>query len=431
MFGFRRLFTGLFRLLCERRGTIALAAAVFTPTLFVLISASVNFVRAEHSKQTLQAALDSAALTLARTQSSDLDPDEVVRSYIEANLSSGPLSPDDVTFTVTVEAGQNGRSADIVAQADIDLFFAEGFAIDDIAFKLYSSSMYAVQNIEVALVLDISQSMKGSRITNMKLATREFLDIVLKDEEAIEFTRVNIIPYAGSTQLGEGFEDYLKAEEDPNDWSGCLDTRAEIMDDQTVDDGAYNDVPAEDWRWGNGSIYFWCPPASSTVQFHRNDLDALKLYTDAMEMGDGTGTDIAVAWGLKSLSPSWRGLLPGGDPALPSDYSDDTLKVMLVMTDGGITGQSRVKEWLPEKKNQWAYNKNQAQKNFTAVCDEAKSKTNLLVYTVGFELNNQKMTDLLRDCATSDDHFFEADGTQISDVFSFIARELSPVRLTN
>ncbi|MEO1328633.1 MAG: pilus assembly protein [Pseudomonadota bacterium] len=427
----RRVSAFAARLMRSRLGTMAVATAVITPTLLVLLSASVNFVRAEHSKQKLQAAIDSAALTLARTASADLEPRAVVQSYINANLRTGPLSPDNVTFTVAVEAGQNGRSVDIATTATVDLFYADAFDIDNITFKLYSSSKYAVQNIEVAMVLDISQSMKGSKITNMKAATRDFLDIVLKDEQAVEFTRVNIIPYAGSTQLGDGFEDYLHVSEDPMNWSGCLDTRAEIMNDGGLEEGAYIDVPAEDWRWGNGSKYFWCPPSSSQVQFHWNDLEALKLYTDAMQMGDGTGTDIAIAWGLKSLSPTWRGKLPGGDPELPSDYSQETLKVLLVMTDGDITGQSRVAEWTPEKKNTWVYKGGNAQKNFTNVCEEAKGKTNLVVYTVGFELKKEKMTNLLRDCATSHNHFFEAEGTEISEVFSFIARELSALRLTN
>jgi len=63
------------------------------------------------------------------------------------------------------------------------------------------------------------------------------------------------------------------------------------------------------------------------------------------------------------------------------------------------------------------------------VCGAAK-KNGVTVYTIGFETDTAGDA-ALRDCATASSYFFHAEGTQISDVFSVIAADISQLKLTN
>ncbi len=60
----------------------------------------------------------------------------------------------------------------------------------------------------------------------------------------------------------------------------------------------------------------------------------------------------------------------------------------------------------------------------TAAADQG-----VTVYTIGFETNDAAETEL-RNCASSVSHFYDADGTQISEVFSAIATSILKLKLT-
>lgn len=412
-------------LLTARSGAIALTTAFLAIPLMIAVIAGVNFARAEIAKERLQTALDSAALTLARELDDSDNPRAVVQAYLDANLK-GVLTPEDVTFTVSVDDALNGKTAKIRASATVDILFAKFYGFDDISFALGSEAAFALQDIEVSLVLDVSGSMNGARLANMKQAAKDFLDILLADNQPISRTFVNVIPYSGNVHLGSGFTDYLDPSVSAATFSGCLDTGSEIMDDALIAEDAYAEIDPSYIRWG-GFGNTWCPPDTAAAQFHRNDREPLKTFIENMDMGDGTGTDVAIAWGLKTLSPSWRGQLPGGQTDRPSDYGQGAVKALIVMTDGRITDQ-----WRPDGSggHTQAYNRSTAETNFTNVCNLAKSRPGLTVYAVGFEVPNASMLTLLRNCATDEAKYFETSGTGLSDVFSLIARQLTELRLT-
>ncbi|WP_417249933.1 pilus assembly protein TadG-related protein [Celeribacter sp.] len=60
-------------------------------------------------------------------------------------------------------------------------------------------------------------------------------------------------------------------------------------------------------------------------------------------------------------------------------------------------------------------------------CQAAKD-AGIIVFTIGFEAPNSSVT-LLKECATSDSHYHDADGAQLSDVFASIATKVTELRL--
>lgn len=63
------------------------------------------------------------------------------------------------------------------------------------------------------------------------------------------------------------------------------------------------------------------------------------------------------------------------------------------------------------------------------ICGIARSNR-ILVYTVGFETTTSSEA-ILKTCATTEGHFYEADGASLTDVFASIARSINKLRLIN
>ena len=63
-----------------------------------------------------------------------------------------------------------------------------------------------------------------------------------------------------------------------------------------------------------------------------------------------------------------------------------------------------------------------------AICDAAKAK-NIVVFTIGFEAPYDGRA-VLKDCASSDAHYFDVDGLEISDAFAAIASSIAQLKLT-
>ena len=141
----------------------------------------------------------------------------------------------------------------------------------------------------------------------------------------------------------------------------------------------------------------------------------------------------------------------------PADYSDEeTVKVIVLMTDGMNVDQYRIKSWAYDSTSDrqfwarytlWYYLNNfirsrdrsdyyfrdhdddEADDRLADIC-EASRNAGIVIFTIGFEIaNNQAARAVMNDCATSDSHFYAVEGVEISDAFGAIARTINQLRL--
>jgi len=63
------------------------------------------------------------------------------------------------------------------------------------------------------------------------------------------------------------------------------------------------------------------------------------------------------------------------------------------------------------------------------MCDAAKAN-NIAIFTIGFEVTSDSAT-VMRNCASSPAHYFDANGLNLTDAFAAIARQISKLRLVN
>ncbi len=117
-----------------------------------------------------------AAASLDQT----LDAEDVVADYFaKAGLS-------DKLKSVSVDEGVNYRTVTADAKAVSQNFFMSMVGIDSIDAPAASIAEQRITNVEIALALDISGSMyvTPSRIANLKVAAKDFVDTVLAKDTA-------------------------------------------------------------------------------------------------------------------------------------------------------------------------------------------------------------------------------------------------------
>src|SRR5262249_34890230 len=57
-------------------------------------------------------------------------------------------------------------------------------------------------NLEVALALDITGSMAGTRIADLKIAAKDLIDLVVQDSQSPTYSKVALIPYSNAVNVG-------------------------------------------------------------------------------------------------------------------------------------------------------------------------------------------------------------------------------------
>lgn len=91
-------------------------------------------------------------------------------------------------------------------------------------------------------------------------------------------------------------------------------------------------------------------------------------------------------------------------------------------------------EWDYNARNNWYYDVFNSHGNSTkntrtrSICTAAKAQ-GIIVYTIGFEAPSNGVA-VLRDCASTDAHYFDVNGLEIKDAFASIATSIRQLRLT-
>lgn len=196
------------RFASARQGNVAIIFTIIMPCLIMLTVGGVDLHRASTVRANLQNALDAATLAAARSPYvTDEDLTRVGLAALRANLPAYPqvaLREDLTTFTMNednvVIADATVDVAALVANIVLPPY---GQIMDDtLPVATHSEVNRSSKNIEVALVLDVTGSMAGSRLSSLKTASRDLVDIVVQDVQAPFTTRMSIIPYSVGVNLG-------------------------------------------------------------------------------------------------------------------------------------------------------------------------------------------------------------------------------------
>jgi Flp pilus assembly protein TadG len=427
-----KTLTALFqRFSRDTRANVAMIFALCVGVIGAATGGALDYSRAVAIGSELQAALDSGVLAAA-SLTQDRQAEQVVRAYVEAAISDHGDLIDTLELNVSSQSFFNSREVSASANLTMPTTLLGLAGVNTLTVNRRSSAIEQVRDIEISLVLDISGSMAGTKIEELRAAAADFIDVVLLDNP--DRTSLSIIPYNGGVRLPRRVLRRGGLVDRPGNQLGggaCLDHGETYPIEIDIVD---QELPILTWDGvemvgDNESSH--CPERNEQSVFLSNDRENLKRRVDRLDAGGNTGLDVATAWGARALDPAWRGDLGGDFADRPAAYDDDeTIKVLVVMTDGAATAQYR-RVWRSGRwRDDTLYNAATARSNMASACDEAEGK-GVQIYTIAFQLEGETNRNLMRNCASDPDNYFQIENTDIGVAFAAIAADINRLRLTD
>jgi Flp pilus assembly protein TadG len=196
------------RLRDDARGNVAMIFGLSLPVLILMTVGGVDIHRASTVRVNLQDALDAATLAAARSSyTADADIQRVGLAALQANMAAYPnvtLLMADTTFTLNSDqvVVANARANVKTLVANIFLPPYGQFMDDYLPVGAHSEVNRSSKNLEVALVLDVTGSMAGQKLTDLKAAADDLIDMVVQPLQTPYYSKMSIVPYSVGVNIG-------------------------------------------------------------------------------------------------------------------------------------------------------------------------------------------------------------------------------------
>jgi Flp pilus assembly protein TadG len=434
----------------SRDGAVAIVFALSLIPVAIAAGAAIDVGRAYVVKSRLAYALDAAGLAVGSAPTSDEDQlQQILEDYFNANYPE-----EKIGVAATPEMEIDGNEIHLSARADLPTTLMNLIGIHNLEITTASTIVKESRKIEVAMVLDVTGSMFGSKLQALKDAAHAFVEILFADEETSETVKIAVVPFASAVNIGTGMAAYVKDNPGvpnrytPAVWSGCVEARPHPYDveDSYVD----NDTDGGRWRtyaWPPHAVQNPWPPITATrgpnkqcpsqailpLSDSRSGIDAA---IDGFTAAGQTNVAQGAVWGWATLSPD--------EPFTEgAEYGDEeTKKFIIVMTDGenfvsttagsysayGTIAEANVALGCPS--NNEACKVGEVDNRTEEVCDAMKD-LDITVYTVGFDMSaGSPALELLEDCATDPNKFFDSpSNADLKAAFATIGNELINIRI--
>jgi Flp pilus assembly protein TadG len=248
----------------DRAGNIAIQVAIALPVLGLMVFAGLDMARAGSDKRKLQDALDAAALIAARSSAlTSADLQTVGQRALVAEL--GALN--DVTLASSSFALTGTNNSTVAASARINLkpFVANLWLGRDMVIGARTEVLRSMNKIELAMVLDNTGSMAGSKLSNLKVAAKNLIDTLAaaaaRSSEPNPI-KIGIVPFSQTVKVGSTYRNQTWLDQNAAapinreifydkataatvnanrftllsqmgvSWNGCVETRAQPYDVQ-------------------------------------------------------------------------------------------------------------------------------------------------------------------------------------------------------
>ena len=319
----------------DRRGNFAVLTAAAVSVLALAVGFGVNMAQLYNIKAALRSALDAAVTSTARDLTTNkIEPKDArarFEIFVAANAGSGLIAPNQVVLDSLV-VDQSAKTVVATAHVDADLFFPLFNTGPTQRVSEKSAALYSDKSIEVAMMLDITGSMAGQKIKDLKTAADAALDAFLLGQDPKKpRVRVAIVPYADAVNTGSlqnnvyvetkfttseppAVDDAVAASSGGFAPDACATERKGSQ--QFTDASPYTAMVNRDYRLG------FCPAAA--LKPLSADIAALKKTVSGFKASGSTAGHIGIQWSWYMLSPKWSDVLPAS--AAPAAYSSKKVR---------------------------------------------------------------------------------------------------------
>lgn len=452
---FRRFWSGQE----GRKGNAAILFALALIPMVGMTGAAVDYSMANSNRASMQKALDSTALALAKLMPlTQAQLDTQGWQIFQASLGkvSIDLQPGNLQIT-TPGIGKLVLNVSGQYQASI----TGVIGVHSFPIGAHAEVTWGIKKLELALALDNTGSMASSnKMTELKKAAKNLLTTLQNAAKNPGDVKVSIVPFNTIVNVGTGAVneswirwDIWESENGScnksgyNSQSSCTNqkvcTKPQYTSQWQCTNNNGNWVDAT-WTPSNRNTWTGCvedrdkdvnvnydaldttPTASNATKFPAiqctgnlaqimplsYDWTALASKIDSMQSVGATNVTIGLAWGWHSLTKS----VPLTEAAEPAE---DLSKFIILMTDGDNT------------QNRWGGNGSsscaQCDTRTALACTNAKAN-GIKIYTIRVINGN---ADLLRNCASDPSMYFDVQSaSDLNTVFNAIGGQLASLHLS-
>lgn len=452
MQGFGKLAGVAKRFAADCHGNFAILGGLTISVVALAAGFGVNIAQLHNVKSGLANAVDAAVTSTARDLTTGVidakNADDIVRAFLEVNAAS-LLAPGEEVVLGKVTVDRAAGTVEATAHIDVNVFFPLFGTANRQRVTATTASLYSNKKIEVALMLDVTGSMGGQKIKDLRKAAKNAVDAFLGGQavSADPRVRLSLVPYANAVNVGSLAESSVFVERkssdraeapgnaDPKLASGS--SRPDNCATERKGDQQYTDAGPEVamvnrdlllTAYADNRNTDTCPKAKVVPL----TADAAKLNSeiDGFVASGGTAGHIGIQWAWYMLSDKWGGVLQKSQKPAKSD-PQNVAKFAILMTDGEFNlSYSDASRW------QDAYNasgKSATRDSAKQLC-AAMRKQGIEIFTIGFQLDTAAAKQTMKDCASPDGsvkrYFETANGAELDAAFQTIARNIERLALT-
>lgn len=383
---------------------------------------AVDYTRLAHTKSVMTNSLDAAVLATGNLMTSGETNKNKLRrefdNFFFANLENRKHQArrfDVASFSADPVTGKVSATA----TADVKMAFMGLVGTEAVAVDSAAEARFSTDAVEIAMVLDVTGSMRGSKMQALKDAAIGAVDILLPNQTSSNKVRVGLVPYSWSVNAGN-----RKARLATGGASRrCVTERSGA--NAFTDAGFRRDPLGADPRAVRTSA---CP--RSEVRGLTKKRSQLISDIRGLKPEGYTAGHIGISWSYYMLSENWRNLWRGDEK--PLRYEDPVKKVAILMTDGEFNTY-----YSGTSGNAFGPYKKQSNTHATGLCDDMKSPkgsaAGITIYSVAFKAPASAQATL-KSCATPDEgnrtFYFNADSeAELLAAFQAIAVDIQKLRL--
>ena len=429
----RRIFS---RFLVERSGNFAMMFAAATTALVLAGGIALDLSRAVNSQSTALNALDAAVLATARQLSlGNIETDEAydfLVNYLEGTLGVTIGSGTEYYLAnFSIDEEKEKISADLTRDLPLTLTALAGSRTKKITAS--SAALYGIGETEVVMTFDVTGSMNGSKIVDLKKAAASGINELLGGAGSTDNKlRIALVPYAEGVNAGPLHTTVFAETEATNgpppadtDPTAVAAVAADNCSTERKGPGQFTDDNPRKGKINRDFRLNRCPASPIVPLTAKND--DLQNAVKNLVVGGGTAGHIGIQWAWYLVSPKWADYVPQG--SVPSAYGGDVRKFAIIMTDGEF---NVAYEGVPKNQSQYRKAAKSMQKA-RKLCKNMKAK-GIEIFTIGFALHQRSAKDMLKDCSSPNTaemtYYHEAStGGQLTQIYKDIATSIKQLRL--
>lgn len=438
-------------------GSVAVIFALSSVVLGGMSGLAIDYSRYLTTRKAMQAVTDQIVIRVAAENATE----SAVQELGSASLAAlwDPVKQTTTATVVMTKPSETEYKA--VTSTELTTTFMKILGIPKVHIQTSAIAAFGQNKAEVALALDVTSSMSGTKIDSLKTAAKLLVDTAYEPAGSENRVKFSLVPFSDYVNVGTMYRNSMWMSV-PSDTSSttnqCYTTQPVVgtSNCQTMTGTAYNDgVPYTytyqqcDYQYGPptttcsdvtttntwygcagsrayprnlqktadsanpipGVMNVLCPQA---LQRLTNSASVVKAAIDDLSAVGNTYIPSGLTWAWRTLSST--------TPFQDGDTKASTRKVIVLMTDGANT----LSPTYP------AHNGNDTATTDTLLgelCTNIKND-NVQIYAVAFEVTDQNIKDRLKACATTVTHYFDAaSASELTSAFEKIGKQLSSLHL--